>query len=117
MKPLILMRSQAPCYEEIRIMPVDPVEKPWFYDLQHYLETGQFPEDAERKERMSLRMLSHQFIGHDGMLYKRAPTGVHLRCVDKNKAQKIMEAIHERVCGPHMNGTVLAKKIARQGYF
>ena len=28
MKPLILMRSQAPCYEEIRIMPVNPVEKP-----------------------------------------------------------------------------------------
>ena len=51
------------------------------------------------------------------MLYKRAPTGVHLSCIDKDEAQKIMEAIHEGVCGPHMNGTVLAKKIARQGYF
>ena len=58
MKPLILMRSQASCYEEIRIIPVDPEKKPWFYDLQYYLETGQFPEDAERKERMSLRVLS-----------------------------------------------------------
>ena len=28
-----------------------------------------------------------------------------------------MEEIHEGVCGPHMNETVLAKKIARQGYF
>ena len=78
---------------------------------------GQFPEDAERKERMSLRMLSRQFISHNGMLYKRAPTGVHLRFVDKDEAQKLMEAIHEGVCGPHMNGTVLAKKIACQGYF
>ena len=59
MKPLILMRSQAPCYEEIRIMPVNPVKKPWFYDLQRYLEMGQFPKDAESKERISLRMLSH----------------------------------------------------------
>ena len=117
MKPLILIKSQAPCYEETRIMPVNPMEKSWFYDLQHYLETGQFLEDAERKERMSLRMLSRYFIGHDGMLYKRAPTGVHLRCVDKDEARKIMEAIHEGVCGPHMNGTVLAKKIARQSYF
>ena len=58
MKPLILMRSQASCYEEIRIMPVSRVEKPWFYDLQYYLETGQFSEDAERTERMSLRVLS-----------------------------------------------------------
>ena len=86
MKPLILVRSRTPCYEEIRIIPINPVEKPWFYDLQHYLETRQFPGDAERKERMSLRMLSRQFINYNGMLYKRAPTGVHLRCVDKDEA-------------------------------
>ena len=66
---------------------------------------------------MSLRMLSRQFISHNGILYKRAPNGVHLRCVDKDKAQKLMEAIHDGVCGPHMNRTVLAKKIAREGYF
>ena len=45
------------------------------------------------------------------------PMGVHLRCVDKDEAQKLMEAVHEGVCGAHMNGTVLAKKIAHQGYF
>ena len=33
MKPLILMRSRTPCYEEISIMSINPVEKPWFYDL------------------------------------------------------------------------------------
>ena len=45
------------------------------------------------------------------------PTWVHLRCVDKNEAQKLVEVVHEGVCGVHMNGTVLAKKIAHQGYF
>ena len=44
-------------------------------------------------------------------------TGVHLRCVDKNEAQKLIEVVHEGVYGVHMNGTILAKKIARQGYF
>ena len=33
-KPLILVKSQTSCYEEIRVMPVDDVEKPWFHDLQ-----------------------------------------------------------------------------------
>ena len=33
MKPLILVRSRAPCFEEIRIMPISPAEKPWFHDL------------------------------------------------------------------------------------
>ena len=38
MKSLILVRSRTPYYEEIKIMPINPVEKQWFYD-QHYLET------------------------------------------------------------------------------
>ena len=66
---------------------------------------------------MSLRMLSSQFLSYNGMLYKRALTGVHLRCVDKNEAHQLIKVVHEGVCGPHMNGIVLAKKIACQGYF
>ena len=62
-------------------------------------------------------MLSWQFINFQGMLYKRMPIGVHLRCMDKNEAHKLIVAVHEGVYGVHMNGTVLAKKIARQGYF
>ena len=27
-KPLILVKSQAPCYEKIKVMPVNPTEKP-----------------------------------------------------------------------------------------
>ena len=66
---------------------------------------------------MSLRMLSRQFISYQGMLYKKMPTGIHFRCVDKEEAQKLMEAVHERVCGLHINRIISAKKIARQGYF
>ena len=51
------------------------------------------------------------------MLYKRAPTGVHLKYVDKNEAQELMEVVHEGMGDPHMNIMVLAKKIAHQGYF
>ena len=73
---------------------------------------GQFLEDADKKERMSLRMLSRKIISHNGMLWKRVPTRVHLRCVDKNEDQELVEAVHEEVCGSYMNGTILAKKIA-----
>ena len=62
---------------------------------------------------MSLRMLSCQFISYNRILYKRAPTRVHLMCVDKDEDHQLIEEVHEGVYGPHMNGTVLAKKIAR----
>ena len=57
-KPLILARSRSPYYKEVRVMPVQTIERPWFHNLQQYLEIWQFPEDTEKKERMSLRMLS-----------------------------------------------------------
>ena len=59
-------------------------------------------------------MLSHQFFSYNGISYKRAPIGVHLKCVDKDEALQPIKAIHEGVCGPHMNEIVLPKKIARQ---
>ena len=46
------------------------------------------------------------------MMYKRALIRVHLRCVYKDEAQKLMEEIYEGVCGPYMNGMILAKKVA-----
>ena len=56
-------------------MSVEPSEKSRFYDLQRYLEMGQFPKGVDRKEKMSLKMLSRQFISHNDILYKKMPTG------------------------------------------
>ncbi|XP_058217384.1 uncharacterized protein LOC131328459 [Rhododendron vialii] len=56
------------------------------------------------------------------------PIGVRLRpivieqrdsllCFHGVEAKRVMKEIHEGVCGPHMNGMMLRKKILRQGYF
>ena len=50
-------------------------------------------------------------------MYKRTPDLNLLRCLDAEEAKKIMNEVHARVCGPHMNGYVLAKKILRAGYY
>ena len=61
-KPFILARSRTPCYEEISVMSVEPRKKSQFYDLYRYLEIGQFFEDVDKKERMSMKMLSRSAI-------------------------------------------------------
>ena len=38
-KPLILVKPRTSCHEELRLMPIGPAEKPWFYNLQKYLES------------------------------------------------------------------------------
>ena len=42
---------------------------------------------------------------------------MQLRCLDENEARQVMTGVHEGVCGPYMIGTMLAKKIMRQGFF
>ena len=43
--------------------------------------------------------------------------GTQLRCLKKDEADEVMREIHAGVCGSHMNGIILSKKIVRQGYY
>ena len=48
------------------------------------------------------------------VLYRRTSDLDLLRCVD---AAKVIEQIHAGVCGTHMNGLTMERKIFLAGYF
>ncbi|XP_010665037.1 uncharacterized protein LOC104882648 [Vitis vinifera] len=50
-------------------------------------------------------------------LYRRSPDGLLLLCLDRASADRVMREVHAGVCGPHMGGHMLARKIMRTGYF
>lgn len=89
----------------------------WYYDILKFLELGVYPDDADKGECHSIRMLAMQYILFGGLLYKRFYDGFHLLCLKKEEAERVMEEVHQRICGPHMNGRMLAKKILRMGYY
>ena len=82
-----------------------------------FLEVRAYPNGADKRERRSITMMEIQYILCGGQLYKRSYDGIHLRCLKKEKAKKVMEKVHQGICGPHMNGRMLAKKILRMGYY
>ena len=43
------------------------------------------------------------------ILYKKSKDQILLRCVDADKAKKIVHEIHKGVCGTHASGHVMAK--------
>ena len=51
------------------------------------------------------------------ILYKKSKDQMLLRCVDVDKAKKIVHEIHEGVCGTHVSGHVMARQIMRAGYY
>jgi hypothetical protein len=91
--------------------------KTWYTDIQEYVENGRYPERATEKDKRAIRRLSAQFLICGGKLYRRSYYGTQQLCVDQKFGEKIMKDIHAGVCGPHMNGHMLAKKRLRQGYY
>ena len=82
-----------------------------------FLELRAYSDGANKRERRSIRMMATQYILCGGQLYRRSYDGIHLRCLKKEEAKRVMEEIHQGICGLHLNGRMLAKKILRMGYF
>ncbi|XP_070045689.1 uncharacterized protein [Nicotiana tomentosiformis] len=90
---------------------------PLFHDIKEYLAKGEYPEHSTYTQKCMLRRLANHFFQSGGILHRRTPDLRLLQCVDAKQASRLLEEIHVGICGPHMNGFVLAKKILRAGYF
>ncbi|PHT39048.1 hypothetical protein CQW23_22621 [Capsicum baccatum] len=91
--------------------------EPWFFDIKQYIQSGEYPTHATNDQNRTIRCLASGFFLSGGILYKRTPDLGLLRCVDAKEVSTIMVEVHSGVCGPHMNGYVLSKKILRASYY
>ena len=98
----------------------------WHHEVLRTLRA--YPDDANKRKLHSIRMMATQYIQHHsirmmatqyilcgGQLYRRSYDGIHLRCLKREEVKRVMEEVHQGICGPHMNGRMLAKKILRKG--
>ncbi|CAN0916907.1 Retrovirus-related Pol polyprotein from transposon 297 [Linum grandiflorum] len=90
---------------------------PWYHDIRTYLQTRRYPFGASDNDKRTLRRLAMGYYADGSILYKVSHDSMLLRCVDAPEAQKIVEEVHEGVCGTHAGGHALAKKILRLGYY
>ena len=57
------------------------------------------------------------FFLDENILYKKSKDQILLRCVDANKAKKIVHEIYEGIYGTHASGHVMARQTMRAGYY
>ncbi|XP_038678394.1 uncharacterized protein LOC119979838, partial [Tripterygium wilfordii] len=95
----------------------EPDGKPWYHDIQQYIEKKEYPSGASENDKRTIRRLAGSFFLNGNVLYKRNDGVVFLRCVDMAEAKLIMEEIHEGICGTHSSGYAMARKIIRAGYY
>ena len=46
-------------------------EKPWYYDIKHFLQTREYPIGASNKDKKTLRRLACSVFISESVLYKR----------------------------------------------
>ena len=51
------------------------------------------------------------------ILYKKGKDQVLLRCLNATEVKKLLEEVHEGICGTHASGFMMARQIMRAGYF
>ncbi|KAK5783860.1 hypothetical protein PVK06_038376 [Gossypium arboreum] len=92
-------------------------DHPWYHDILQYVKNREYPDQASENDKKTLRRLAIDYVLDGDILYRRRKDQVLLRCVDAVEAKKILEEVHEGVCGTHANGFTMAKQIMRFGYY
>ena len=75
------------------------------------------PKSASTEDRRASRYLAAKFLVCGDALYRRSLDGLLLLCLDHASTDRVMREVHAGVCGPHMGGHMLTRKIMRIGYF
>ena len=117
MRPLLIETRSSPAYCCLIGDIKDQDELPWYHNIYQLLSCGAYLESASAKDRRALRHLAAKFVVCGDVLYRRSPDGLLLLCLDRASTDRVMREVHAGVCGPHMGGHMLTRKIMRTGYF
>ncbi|XP_016704284.1 uncharacterized protein [Gossypium hirsutum] len=114
MKPIQISIYETPayCYS---IEEEENNDHPWYQDILRYVRNREYPDQATESDKRILRRLTIDYVLDGKILYKRGRDQVLFRCVDVVEAKKILEEVHEGICGTHANGFTIAKQIMRFG--
>ncbi|XP_024018099.1 uncharacterized protein K02A2.6-like [Morus notabilis] len=117
--------------DTLGVVPIEELERPtieeraeafsvpegedWITPLIRYLMDAQLPNSKNEARRIRYR--AARYLLYDGLLYRRGYSTPLQRCLDDAEAQKVLQEIHEGICGNHSGGQSLALKVLRQGYY
>ena len=87
----------------------------WMNPIIMYLLHGDFPENKNEARNLQIKAARYALIGNH--LYLKSFTGPYLRCLNLEDVRRLLEEIHEGVCGNHSGGRSLAHKALTVDYY
>ena len=93
---------------------VDQTEE-WFSPIWDFLTRQFLPWNPE--EAAKIKRLSSHFAIFDGALFRKGFSSPWQRCVGAPEAKKILQEIHEGICGSHQGAKTIALRARRAGFY
>ena len=87
----------------------------WMDHIIMYLLQGDLLENKNEARNLHIRVIQYSLI--DNHLCRKSFTGPYLRCLNPEDVRRLLEEIHEVVCGNHSGGQSLAYKALTTGYY
>ncbi|XP_021602516.1 uncharacterized protein LOC110607641 [Manihot esculenta] len=110
-----IQHINTPAYEKTAMVMEIREGENWMTPYLEYLEKGKLPKDKAEARKIAARAANYQAVR--GILYMRGKSNPWLRCVGPEEATRVMEEIHQGICGAHKGEGTLTNKIFRQGYY
>ena len=112
-KSLLQQTFARPSIEqETQCMQVTTVDT-WMEPFLKYLQQGTIPENEEKG--WMRKVACYTLIG--GELFRRGFNTLLLKCIPKEKANYVMQEIHEGICGYHSGPKTMSARILRADYY
>lgn len=111
-----LLMSEIPSAEiqmyEVRLNDVGSL----FADIIYYLKNGYAPSNLDHTKKRDLRLKAKQYHLVNDVLFRINYDSILLRCLEKSKAKKVLQELHDGPAGRHYVGDATEHKILRAGY-
>ena len=88
----------------------------WMNPIIDFLAEDKIPDD-EKEAKKIRRVAPRYWLSADRKLYRRSFEGPYLLCLHPEKVNELLFELHDRVCGGHVGGRLLAHRAMTQGFW
>ena len=74
----------------------------WYKYIIYFLQNMNCPPKMEKSKWRAFKLKAVKYYILESNLYWKDPTGILLKCVDEDEAQRIMIEMHAGACGGHL---------------
>ncbi|XP_061947896.1 uncharacterized protein LOC133671224 [Populus nigra] len=80
---------------------------PWYADIKRFIQYREYPSEASKTDKKTLRRMAIEYFIDGEILYKRSFDGTLLRCLDISEANKALYEVHGGICTTYANGHMM----------